>query len=174
MVWTHHDFTSECFPHWHISFCFRQFTKVCAARPTITLILSLIVIVAFSVGAIYLQVTTDPIELWSSKDSRARREKDYFDENFEPFYRNTQIFIRPTNTEYVWKARKKCHWNIAFSLENVFWWTLRLRTTPRTGCLHLGQHSIYHFLWTYWNYNKALKQSANLSQTDWKSIALHR
>ena len=28
------------------------------------------------------QVITDPVELWSSPDSQARAEKDYFDDNF--------------------------------------------------------------------------------------------
>lgn len=48
-----------------------------------------------------MEVTTDPIELWSAKVSRARREKDYFDEKFGPFYRTTQIFLRPSDTENV-------------------------------------------------------------------------
>lgn len=75
--------------------------KVCAKRPTVTLLISLVVIIALSVGTIYMEVTTDPIELWSAKVSRARREKDYFDDKFGPFYRTTQIFIRPTNTDNV-------------------------------------------------------------------------
>ncbi len=33
-------------------------------------------------------ITTDPVQLWSAPDSRARQEKDYFDKNFNPFYRN--------------------------------------------------------------------------------------
>lgn len=61
----------------------------------------MVVIIAFSIGTIFMEVTTDPIELWSAKVSRARREKDYFDEKFGPFYRTTQIFLRPSDTENV-------------------------------------------------------------------------
>ena len=42
-------------------------------------------------GLIYLQVTTDPIELWASPNSRSRIEKDFFDSNFRPFYRASQV-----------------------------------------------------------------------------------
>ena len=37
-------------------------------------------------------ITTDPVKLWSAPDSRARQEKDYFDANFNPFFR-TEMFI---------------------------------------------------------------------------------
>ena len=46
-------------------------------------------------------MTTDPVDLWAAPHSRARIEKDYFDENFEPFYRTVQIFIRPIDQESV-------------------------------------------------------------------------
>jgi Niemann-Pick C1 protein len=39
----------------------------------------------------YLKVTTDPIELWASPASRSRVEKDFFDSNFRPFYRTSQV-----------------------------------------------------------------------------------
>ena len=37
------------------------------------------------------QVTTDPVELWSAKDSRARTERDYFDSHFG--YSMTFVFV---------------------------------------------------------------------------------
>ena len=40
---------------------------------------------------IYLKVTTDPIELWASPASRSRVEKDFFDSNFRPFFRTSQV-----------------------------------------------------------------------------------
>lgn len=33
------------------------------------------------------------MELWASPNSRSRIEKEYFDRNFEPFYRTAQIII---------------------------------------------------------------------------------
>lgn len=48
-----------------------------------------------------MQVTTDPVELWASPDSRSRIEKDYFDSRFGPFYRTEQIFIKPYNKNRV-------------------------------------------------------------------------
>ena len=38
-------------------------------------------------------ITTDPVKLWSAPDSRARQEKDYFDANFNPFYRTEMIIF---------------------------------------------------------------------------------
>lgn len=48
-----------------------------------------------------MEVTTDPVELWASPNSRSRREKDFFDSKFGPFYRTAQVFIKPTNQENV-------------------------------------------------------------------------
>jgi hypothetical protein len=48
---------------------------------------------ALSCGIVYLEITTDPVELWASPSSRSRLEKEYYDENFEPFYRTEQIII---------------------------------------------------------------------------------
>lgn len=42
-------------------------------------------------GIKYLKITTDPVELWAAPNSRSRIEKDFFDKNFEPFYRIEQV-----------------------------------------------------------------------------------
>ena len=42
---------------------------------------------------ILFQVITDPVKLWSSPTSVLREQKDFFDENFSPFYRTQQIII---------------------------------------------------------------------------------
>lgn len=47
------------------------------------------------------QITTDPVELWASPTSRTRLDKDYFDSNFSPFYRTTQIIIQPKGYGWV-------------------------------------------------------------------------
>lgn len=46
----------------------------------------------------FLNITTDPVELWASATSRSRIEKEFFDSNFEPFYRVEQIIIKPKTT----------------------------------------------------------------------------
>ena len=36
----------------------------------------------------------DPIELWNSPTSQTRKEKEFFDSTFRPFYRPCQIIVR--------------------------------------------------------------------------------
>jgi len=66
---------------------------VCASRPWLILFLGFLLIIALGHGIKYMQVTTDPVELWASPHSRSRVEREYFDKHFEPFYRNEQIII---------------------------------------------------------------------------------
>nr|XP_023012614.1 Niemann-Pick type protein homolog 1B-like [Leptinotarsa decemlineata] len=53
-----------------------------------------VVMVSLATGSIFLKVTSDPVELWSAPNSRCRQEKKFFDENFGPFYRSSQVFIK--------------------------------------------------------------------------------
>lgn len=66
---------------------------VCASRPWLILFLGFLLIVGLGHGIKYMNVTTDPVELWASPHSRSRVEREYFDKHFEPFYRNEQIII---------------------------------------------------------------------------------
>jgi hypothetical protein len=52
-------------------------------------------------GFVNFKVEQDPIKLWSAESSTARQNKKYFDDNFGPFYRITQLIIVPKdkNTE---------------------------------------------------------------------------
>lgn len=59
-----------------------------------------VVCIGLSIGLTMFQITTNPVELWSAPDSRARVEKDYFDSHFGPFYRTEQVIIT-TNMSYV-------------------------------------------------------------------------
>ena len=61
---------------------FCQWGLFCARHYIIVLVGGFIMCGALSAGIAMFQVTTDPVELWSAPDSRARQEKDYFDENF--------------------------------------------------------------------------------------------
>ena len=43
-------------------------------------------------------VITDPVLLWSPENSATRLNKQYFETHFAPFYRTTQLIIRPTDS----------------------------------------------------------------------------
>ena len=45
-------------------------------------------------------ITTDPVKLWSAPDSRARLEKNYFDDHFNPFYRTEMMIVTTNLTDY--------------------------------------------------------------------------
>jgi len=64
-----------------------------ATYPLPVILLSIVFAAGLSSGIIYLEVTTDPIELWASPTSRSRVEKDFFDSTFRPFYRTSQVII---------------------------------------------------------------------------------
>lgn len=42
-------------------------------------------------GIKYLNITTNPVELWAAPNSRARLEREFFDSKFDPFYRIEQV-----------------------------------------------------------------------------------
>lgn len=74
---------------------------VCAARPWLTMALGVVAIVVLSYGVRFLKITTDPVDLWASPESRSRLERTYYDEKFEPFYRTEHIIIRSKGLDYV-------------------------------------------------------------------------
>lgn len=61
---------------------FGRWGLLCARYPITVIVATLVVCGALSAGIALFQVVTDPVELWSAPDSRARQEKDYFEENF--------------------------------------------------------------------------------------------
>jgi len=72
---------------------FTWWGTLAARYPLPVIVLSIAFAVGLSSGVIYLEVTTDPIELWASPTSRSRVEKDFFDSTFRPFYRTAQVII---------------------------------------------------------------------------------
>ena len=60
---------------------------------------AVVFVAACCVGLIFFEVTTDPVELWSAPNSRARKEKNYFDAHFGPFYRTSQIIITAPHSQ---------------------------------------------------------------------------
>lgn len=65
-----------------------------ANHSVIVLFVTSWVVAGLSYGALYLEVTINPVEIWAAPESRSRLEKDFFDQNFDPFYRTEQIFIK--------------------------------------------------------------------------------
>ncbi|KAM6948894.1 NPC intracellular cholesterol transporter 1 [Aplochiton taeniatus] len=70
----------------------------CVRRPLLVVLCTLAVVAACSGGLAFMQITTDPVDLWSAPSSQARQEKDYFDSHFGPFFRAEQLIITTTTT----------------------------------------------------------------------------
>ncbi|VDP88598.1 unnamed protein product [Echinostoma caproni] len=73
-----------------------------ATHPFVSLSVSSVVSIALCAGLSLFSVTTNPVELWSAADSRSRLEKNYFDQNFAPFYRTEQLIVYPVNQSFFW------------------------------------------------------------------------
>jgi len=61
---------------------FAAWGRFCARHTILVITASLVICAVLSIGNTMFTVVTDPVELWSSPDSRARTEKNYFDDNF--------------------------------------------------------------------------------------------
>ncbi|XP_034940743.1 NPC intracellular cholesterol transporter 1 homolog 1b-like [Chelonus insularis] len=93
---------------WHSSNC-QGFSKKIffywgyffARYPVLLLCLISYVVVGLIHGALYLNVTVNPIEIWAAPASRSRVEKDYFDSHFTPFYRTEQIYLKPVGLDKI-------------------------------------------------------------------------
>uniref|UniRef100_A0A674N048 Niemann-Pick disease, type C1 n=1 Tax=Takifugu rubripes TaxID=31033 RepID=A0A674N048_TAKRU len=83
--------------------CFSVWGSFCVLHPFIVLLGSIVLVAASSGGLVYMQITTDPVDLWSSPKSQARQEKDYFDSHFGPFFRTAQLIITsPLNDTFIY------------------------------------------------------------------------
>uniref|UniRef100_A0A8C1HCW0 SSD domain-containing protein n=1 Tax=Cyprinus carpio carpio TaxID=630221 RepID=A0A8C1HCW0_CYPCA len=72
---------------------FQTWGTIMARYPLIVLPVCLVVVLAFAVGIKDIELTTDPVQLWSAPQSRAMREKAFHDANFDPFYRTNQLIL---------------------------------------------------------------------------------
>ncbi|KAG8532849.1 uncharacterized protein KY384_002727 [Bacidia gigantensis] len=72
---------------------FNEIGRKCATYPLITIGVSVLVVAVLSIGWISFEVETNPVRLWVSPDSAAAKEKQFFDDNFGPFYRAEQAFL---------------------------------------------------------------------------------
>ena len=69
----------------------------CSTHPFLVVGACFVVVGTLSCGLMFFTVTTDPVELWSSPNSEARRQKDAYDSKFNPFFRTEQLIIRSSN-----------------------------------------------------------------------------
>ncbi|KAL2092502.1 hypothetical protein ACEWY4_012300 [Coilia grayii] len=72
---------------------FRAWGTMMAKNPFKVLLACLVLVSVFAAGLHRIELTTDPVQLWSSPTSRARQEKDFHDKNFDPFFRTNQVIL---------------------------------------------------------------------------------
>ncbi|XP_053252362.1 NPC intracellular cholesterol transporter 1 isoform X1 [Podarcis raffonei] len=78
---------------------FTSWGAFCVRNPRPVVLFSLAFIAMCSSGLMFVKVTTNPIDLWSSPNSEARKEKEYFDTHFGPFFRTEQLIIQAPNAK---------------------------------------------------------------------------
>ena len=76
-----------------LSNAFFKLGLFCATYPRYVLPTGFVVTIILGCGLTMYQISTDPVELWSSPTSQARIEKNYFDENFGKFFRTEQMIV---------------------------------------------------------------------------------
>ncbi|OTF83857.1 Niemann-Pick type C1 domain-containing protein-like protein, partial [Euroglyphus maynei] len=85
--------------YFHEKLCtvFGNYGRICARKPYnfILPIIGVIIGIILAIGLVKFVALTNPIELWSTESSRARIEKKFFDENFNPFFRVENIVLTP-------------------------------------------------------------------------------
>jgi len=62
-----------------------------ASNPGLTLIAGASLVVILGYGINFIEITTDPVKLWASPNSKSRLEREFFDTKFSPFYRLEQV-----------------------------------------------------------------------------------
>lgn len=76
-----------------LSSLFRAWGTIMATYPLTVLLASAVIVAIFAAGLKSIELTTDPVELWSAPNSRARQEKDFHDAHFDPFFRTNQLIL---------------------------------------------------------------------------------
>jgi Niemann-Pick C1 protein len=72
---------------------FGKLGKACAEFPGLTITICLVIVGLMSIGWVRFSVERDPVRLWVSPTSDAAMEKEFFDQNFGPFFRAEQAFL---------------------------------------------------------------------------------
>ncbi|KAI9709804.1 MAG: hypothetical protein M1828_002371 [Chrysothrix sp. TS-e1954] len=78
---------------------FSRLGLTCARFPAITIVATFAIVIILSLGWLRFEVETDPVRLWVAPDSDAAEEKAFFDDNFGPFYRTEQVFLKNTSSD---------------------------------------------------------------------------
>lgn len=73
----------------------------CALYPWTVLCAGFVLVCCLTYGVIYVDLVTDPVELWASSTSQCRKERQYFNENFGPFYRVQQVIVTSNGLDNV-------------------------------------------------------------------------
>ncbi|GBP34888.1 NPC intracellular cholesterol transporter 1 homolog 1b [Eumeta japonica] len=68
-------------------------------HPLVVIMITSWISIAMLYGFLMLNLTTNPIELWSSPESRTRQDLNYFNTRFGPFYRAAQVYIQITGLD---------------------------------------------------------------------------
>ncbi|XP_044315818.1 NPC intracellular cholesterol transporter 1 isoform X1 [Drosophila rhopaloa] len=100
MDYTEHDSYFEKLGARTETFLQNVFTKwgtFFASNPGMTLIAGASLVAILGYGISFIEITTDPVKLWASPNSKSRLERDFFDTKFSPFYRIEQIIIKAVN-----------------------------------------------------------------------------
>ena len=69
-----------------------------ASSPWATFAIMFTLVGLLNIGWKCFGVETDPVRLWVAPDSESKVQKDFFDQNFGPFYRPQQIFVTSAAT----------------------------------------------------------------------------
>ena len=70
-----------------------------ASSPFATFAIMFTLMGFLTLGWVQFSIETDPVRLWVAPDSESKIQKDFFDQNFGPFYRPQQIFVTSIATE---------------------------------------------------------------------------
>ncbi|XP_043921296.1 NPC intracellular cholesterol transporter 1 isoform X2 [Protopterus annectens] len=79
---------------------FTKWGSVCVRYPYVIIFFTILFIAVCCSGLTFMKVTTDPVQLWSAPTSQARKEKEYFDSHFGPFFRTEQLIITAPNSNW--------------------------------------------------------------------------
>ncbi|CAN8003071.1 unnamed protein product [Ixodes pacificus] len=92
----------------------------CARHPLPVLAASAAVVAICCSGLAFLTILTDPVELWSAPGSRARVERNLFNQEFGPFYRIEQVIVTRNDGEPFNYLVKKIGFNRTVTFGSVF------------------------------------------------------
>lgn len=136
---------------------FHALGQLAADFPLATIGTALVLSLICSLGWLRFRIETDPVKLWVAPSSAAALEKQFFDDNFGPFYRAEQIFL--TNATHPDQP--------VLSYDTLQWWfelEHKLRSIDANGtrlndvCFKpTGEGCVVQSITGYW-------------QNDWQSV----